>query len=119
MWGLSDYVVMVRRRARAFLAGPPLLLAPTGEIATAEELGGAGMHPRTTGLAGYGGGDGAHGIAIARAIVAAVDWAAPAPARVGKPPVLDPDELAGVMPLDVKRPVDMQQVIARIVDESA
>lgn len=119
MPGLSDYVVMVRRRARAFLAGPPLLLAATGEIATDEELGGADMHARTSGLAEYVGEDDAHAIAIARDIVAALDWAAPVPARAGKPPVLDPDELAGVMPLDVKKPVDMQQVIARIVDESA
>ncbi len=119
MPGLSDYVVMVRQRARAFLAGPPLLKAATGEIATDEELGGADMHAQTSGLAEYVGEDDAHAIAIARDIVAALDWQAAAPRNAGQAPVLDPDELAGVMSLDVKKPVAMQEVIARIVDASA
>ncbi|ODV41965.1 acetyl-CoA carboxylase carboxyltransferase subunit [Cupriavidus sp. UYMMa02A] len=119
MPGLSDYVVMVRERARAFLAGPPLLKAATGEIATDEELGGADMHAQVSGLAEYVGEDDAHAIAIARDIVAALDWPDLASPLPGKPPALDPDELAGVMPLDVKKPVDMREIIARIVDESA
>jgi geranyl-CoA carboxylase beta subunit len=119
MPGLSDYVVMVRRRARAFLAGPPLLKAATGEIATDEELGGADMHSQISGLAEYVGEDDAHAIAIARDVVAALDWRRGATLPTAKPPVIDIDELAGVMPLDVKRPVDMQEVIGRIVDESA
>jgi geranyl-CoA carboxylase beta subunit len=119
MPGLSDYVVMVRQRARAFLAGPPLLKAATGEIATDEELGGADMHSQVSGLAEYVGEDDAHAVAIARDVVAALDWAPGAQSPAALPPVLDADELAGVMPLDVKRPVDMREVIGRIVDASA
>ncbi|OKO83050.1 carboxyl transferase domain-containing protein [Bradyrhizobium sp. AS23.2] len=119
MPGLSDYVVMVRNRARAFLAGPPLLKAATGEIATDEELGGADMHAQISGLAEYVGEDDAHAIVIARDVVAALNWPTLTPRSRGKPSKLDPEELAGVMPLDVKKPVDMQEVIARIVDESA
>ncbi|MGG4053971.1 carboxyl transferase domain-containing protein [Delftia tsuruhatensis] len=119
MPGLSDYVIMVRERARAFLAGPPLLKAATGEIADAEELGGADMHASVSGLAEYVGEDDAHAIAIARDVMAALDWPDAAPRQLGRPPALDADELAGVMPLDVKKPVDMKEVIGRIVDESA
>ncbi len=75
MPGLSDYVVMVRNRARAFLAGPPLLKAATGEIATDEELGGADLHATVSGLAEYLAEDDEHAIATARDIVASLDWA--------------------------------------------
>ncbi|MEN2976333.1 acyl-CoA carboxylase subunit beta (plasmid) [Tistrella bauzanensis] len=120
--GLSDYIVMVRDRTRAFLAGPPLLKAATGEVATEEELGGALMHTTISGLGDYLAEDDRHAIAIARDIVAGLDWdagiPAPAPERAPVPPKLDPEELLGVMPQDHKRPVDMKQVIARIVDDS-
>ncbi|WP_372094408.1 acyl-CoA carboxylase subunit beta [Tistrella mobilis] len=120
--GLSDYIVMVRDRTRAFLAGPPLLKAATGEIATEEELGGAVMHTSISGLGDYLAEDDRHAIAIARDIVAGLDWDAglvrTAPEQVPQPPRLDPEELLGLMPVDHKRPVDMKQVIARIVDDS-
>ncbi|KYO57188.1 acyl-CoA carboxylase subunit beta (plasmid) [Tistrella mobilis] len=120
--GLSDYIVMVRDRTRAFLAGPPLLKAATGEIATEEELGGAVMHTSISGLGDYLAEDDRHAIAIARDIVAGLDWDAglvrTAPEQVPQPPRLDPEELVGLMPVDHKRPVDMKQVIARIVDDS-
>ncbi|CAG2157183.1 Propionyl-CoA carboxylase beta chain [Cupriavidus yeoncheonensis] len=121
MPGLSDYVVMVRNRARAFLAGPPLLKAATGEIATDEELGGADLHATVSGLAEYLAEDDEHAIATARDIVASLDWpdVSPAPAQPVRAPRLDPAELDGVMTLDMKRPVDMREVIARIVDDSA
>jgi len=124
MPGLSDYVVMVRKRARAFLAGPPLLKAATGEIATDEELGGADMHGEISGLAEYLAEDDEHAIAMARDVVASLDWpdaAVPTPRapRAARPPRLDPAELLGVMTLDIKRPVDMLEVIGRIVDDSA
>ncbi|SOY48104.1 acyl-CoA carboxylase subunit beta [Cupriavidus taiwanensis] len=121
MPGLSDYVVMVRKRARAFLAGPPLLKAATGEIATDEELGGADLHATISGLAEYLAEDDEHALATARDIVASLDWptVAAGPAQPVRPPRLDPSELDGVMTLDMKRPVDMREVIARIVDDSA
>ncbi|WP_413761577.1 acyl-CoA carboxylase subunit beta [Variovorax sp. Varisp41] len=119
--GLSDYIVMVRDRSRAFLAGPPLLKAATGEIATEEELGGALMHSSVSGLGDYLAEDDRDAIRIAREILAHIDWnrelPAPAPRRF-KPPRFDAEELLGIMPADLKRPVDMKQVIARIADDS-
>ncbi|MGJ7544729.1 acyl-CoA carboxylase subunit beta [Variovorax sp. LT1R16] len=119
--GLSDYIVMVRGRSRAFLAGPPLLKAATGEIATEEELGGALMHTSISGLGDYLAEDDRDAIRLAREILANIDWhrGMPAePVRSFKPPRYDAEELLGVMPIDHKRPVDMKQVIARIADDS-
>ncbi|MBS0393296.1 MAG: acyl-CoA carboxylase subunit beta [Proteobacteria bacterium] len=119
MPGLSDYVVMVRQRARAFLAGPPLLRAATGEIATEEELGGAAMHATVSGLAEYVAEDDAHGIGILRELVAHLGWerfevelpAAPEPRYPA-------EDLLGLLPADGRKSVDMREVLARIVDDS-
>ncbi|VTU39913.1 acyl-CoA carboxylase subunit beta [Variovorax sp. PBL-E5] len=118
--GLSDYIVMVRGRSRAFLAGPPLLKAATGEIATEEELGGALMHTSISGLGDYLAEDDRDAIRIAREILASIEWdrEPKAPVRAFKPPRHDAEELLGIMPMDHKRPVDMKQVIARIADDS-
>ena len=118
--GLSDYIIMVRGRSRAFLAGPPLLKAATGEIATDEELGGAVMHSTVSGLGDYLAEDDRDAIRIARGILEQLDWnrGVAAQARAFKPPRHDPQELLGIMPVDGKRPVDMRQVIARIADAS-
>lgn len=119
--GLSDYIVMVRGRSRAFLAGPPLLKAATGEIATEEELGGAEMHTGISGLGDYLAEDDRDAIRIAREILDGIDWQRGMPAeppRSFKPPRYDAEELLGIMPMDHKRPVDMKQVIARIADDS-
>ena len=120
--GLSDYIVMVRGRSRAFLAGPPLLKAATGEVATEEELGGAEMHTTISGLGDYLAEDDRDAIRIAREIMAQIDWPRGvdenALARSFKPPRYDAEELLGVMPMDHKRPVDMKEVIARIADDS-
>jgi geranyl-CoA carboxylase beta subunit len=119
--GLSDYIVMVRGRTRAFLAGPPLLKAATGEIATEEELGGAEMHTAISGLGDYLAEDDRDALRIARDIMAKLEWDRPSAAERPasyRPPRLDPEELLGIMPMDHKRPVDMRQVIARIVDDS-
>lgn len=126
MPGLSDYVVMVRDKARAFLAGPPLLRAATGEIATEEELGGADMHAGTSGLAEYLAEDDADALNIAREIVANLDWnrdlarsqASELDKQTYKPPIHPAEELLGIMPLDPKKPIDMREVIARLVDDS-
>lgn len=119
--GLSDYIILVRGRSRAFLAGPPLLKAATGEIATEEELGGAVMHTHISGLGDYLAEDDRDGIRIAREILAQLDWdrgQALKPTRSWQPPRYAADELLGVMPTDHKRPVDMREVIARIADGS-
>ncbi|WP_326541614.1 acyl-CoA carboxylase subunit beta [Pseudorhodoferax sp.] len=118
MPGLSDLVVMVRGRAKAFLAGPPLLKAATGEIATDEALGGTDMHASTSGLAEYVAEDDAHAIAIARDILAALPWDRPVAVADALPPRLPPEELAGAMVLEHKKPVDMRELIARLVDDS-
>ncbi|MGW8390617.1 acyl-CoA carboxylase subunit beta [Pseudoduganella sp. HUAS MS19] len=129
MPGLSDYVVMVRERAKAFLAGPPLLKAATGELASEEELGGAQMHAAISGLAEYLAEDDADALRITRELVASLAWNA-APAASGAPhqaphqapyeaPRYDAGELPGIAPCDQRKPLDMREVIARIVDGSA
>jgi geranyl-CoA carboxylase beta subunit len=124
MPGLSDYVIMVRGRAKAFLAGPPLLKAATGEIANDEELGGAEMHTSISGVGEYLAEDDADALRIARDLMARLGWN-----RLGiapqsgldlsaPPPLFSPDELAGVVPLDFRQPIDIREIIARIVDGS-
>ena len=118
--GLSDYVVAVRGRSKIFLAGPPLLKAATGEIATDEELGGAEMHYHVSGTAEYMAENDADGIRIAREIVRKLQWnkAQNAPARSFREPNYDPEEIVGVVPVDYRAPYDSREVIARLVDGS-
>lgn len=127
MPGLSDYVVMVRDRARAFLAGPPLLKVATGEIANAEELGGAEMHASVSGLAEYVAHDDRHAISLVRDIVANLEWNRQPLQVTGRSesrtqgvhaPAYAAQELLAVMPVASRKPVDMREVIARIVDAS-
>lgn len=121
MPGLSDYCVMVQGEAKVFLAGPPLVKAATGEVATDEELGGAEMHATITGSAEYLAQNDAHGIALAREIVATLNWPSlgpSAPIGRGKPPRYSPDELLGVVPPDYQKPYDVREVVARLVDDS-
>lgn len=119
--GLSDYVIMVRDRAKVFLAGPPLVKAAIGEEATDEALGGAQMHADTSGLAEYLAEDDAHGIALARELVAKLRWnertTAPAP-RGFEPPRYPAEELCGLVPPDPRHPWDIRELIARLVDGS-
>jgi geranyl-CoA carboxylase beta subunit len=119
--GLSDYVILVRNKAKVFLAGPPLLRAATGEIAGDEELGGAEMHATVSGLGEYLAEDDADGIRIAREIMAKLPWNEQLPVRVEKSfqePRYDADELAGAVPVDYRKPYDVREVIARVVDNS-
>jgi geranyl-CoA carboxylase beta subunit len=119
--GLSDYVVLVRGRAKVFLAGPPLLRAATGEIATDEELGGADMHATVSGLGEYVAEDDADGIRIAREIMAKLPWNAqlpPAQPKSYKEPRHSPEELAGAVPIDYRQPYDVREIVARVVDDS-
>ena len=118
--GMSDYVVMVQQQAQVYLAGPPLVKMATGEDTTHEELGGAEMHSRISGVSDYLARDERDAIRIGREIVAHLDWrkaAAPLP-RTVEPPRYSADELLGIASPDIKVPFDSREVIARIVDGS-
>ncbi|PYC31615.1 geranyl-CoA carboxylase subunit beta [Pseudomonas protegens] len=119
--GLSDYVVVVRGKAKLFLAGPPLLKAATGEVATDEQLGGAEMHAQVAGTAEYLAQNDADGIRIVREIVSLLPWNARLPvqpARTWSEPLYPIDELLGLIPSDPKKPYDAREIIARLADGS-
>ncbi|UYP28872.1 geranyl-CoA carboxylase subunit beta [Pseudomonas sp. Z8(2022)] len=119
--GLSDYVVVVRGKAKMFLAGPPLLKAATGEIATDEELGGAEMHAQVAGTAEYLAENDADGVRLAREIMSMLPWNLQLPARPQKTwrePLYPAEELLGIVPADAKKPYDVREIIARIADGS-
>ena len=119
--GLSDYVIMVRNQSKVFLAGPPLLKAATGEIATDEELGGAEMHGSVSGVAEWVAENDSDGIRLAREVVRKWRWndhVEPLPRHDFREPLYDIDELCGVVPPDYRQPYDVREVIARIVDGS-
>ncbi|WP_425328134.1 geranyl-CoA carboxylase subunit beta, partial [Pseudomonas nitroreducens] len=119
--GLSDYVVVVRGKAKMFLAGPPLLKAATGEIATDEELGGAELHAQVAGTAEYLAENDADGVRLAREILAALPWNNQLPARAKltwDEPLYPAQELLGVVPADAKKPYDVREIVARIADGS-
>ena len=119
--GLSDYIIMVRGRSRAFLAGPPLLLAATGEVATEEELGGALMHTTVSGLGHYLAEDDREAIGMARNLIGALGWDRDDPTgnAAFAAPRYEAADLLGIMSTDQRRPVDMREVILRLVDDSA
>jgi len=109
---------MVRGRSRAFLAGPPLLKAATGEIATEEELGGAEMHSTVSGLGEQLAEDDRHALGLAREVVAHLGWPKAQLANEAVPPRHSADDLLGLMPSDLRQPVDMREVMARLADDS-
>tara|TARA_R110000823_G_scaffold119998_11_gene244433 strand:+ start:19166 stop:20788 length:1623 start_codon:yes stop_codon:yes gene_type:complete len=121
MPGLSDYVIAVRDNGRAFLAGPPLLKAATGEIATEEELGGAEMHASVSGLAEYLAENDGQAVQMCRELLRRLHWNrnCASPGRSDHAaPVYDADEIAGVIPCDYRTPYDMRELVARVVDGS-
>lgn len=118
MPGLSDYVVGVKKRGQAFLAGPPLLKAATGEIASAEELGGAEMHASVSGLVDYLAEDDAEAVLMMREVVGRLNWKNTHDVRSFQEPGLNIEEIAGVVPVDYRTPYDVREVIARITDGS-
>ncbi|GAB5413615.1 MAG: hypothetical protein Cons2KO_12180 [Congregibacter sp.] len=121
MPGLSDYVVGVKKNGKAYLAGPALLKAATGEEADDAELGGADMHARTTGLVEYLAEDDAQALLTCRELIGRLDWnrrcASPAPRDFAEPEY-SPEELIGVVPVDYRQPYDAREVVARLVDDS-
>jgi len=116
--GMSDYVVMIEQRSKVFLAGPPLVKMATGEESDDESLGGANMHARQSGLADYLAKTEHDALRIGRSIVARLNPRGHRPPLTPAEPLLDPDELLGIVPEDLKVPFDPREVIARIVDGS-
>ena len=115
---MCDESIMVRNQATIFLGGPPLVKAATGEVVTAEDLGGADVHTRLSGVADHMAVDDMHALGLLRGIVRNLnlpDLPAPGEAR---PPLYDPADLAGIIPTDLRQPFDVREVIARIVDGS-
>ncbi len=120
---MSDETVIVRHQGTIFLGGPPLVKAATGEVVSAEDLGGADVHARRSGVADYMAADDHHALALCRRIVANLNGGAGARAELAlrppRPPACDPAELDGVVPADPKKQLDIRAVIARLVDGSA
>jgi 3-methylcrotonyl-CoA carboxylase beta subunit len=117
---MADETIMVRNQATIFLAGPPLVKAATGEVVTAEELGGADVHCKTSGVADYYAENDEHALALARRCISHLNWHKQGKLQARTPiaPRYSPNELYGVIPADAKQPYDVREVIARLVDGS-
>ncbi len=117
---MSDETIIVNGTGTIFLAGPPLVKAATGEEVTAEQLGGADVHTRLSGVADYFADDDDHAIRLARTIVSTLNTAKSLPADITtpEPPLYDPAEIYGIVPRDTRHPYDVREIIARMVDGS-
>jgi 3-methylcrotonyl-CoA carboxylase beta subunit len=117
---MSDETIIVRRQGTIFLGGPPLVKAATGEVVSAEDLGGADVHARQSGVADYYAADDHHALAICRRIVANFNTAKrpDLPLIASREPHYDPAEIDGIVPVDFRKQYDVHEVIARLVDAS-
>ncbi|MBO3703080.1 MAG: methylcrotonoyl-CoA carboxylase [Candidatus Accumulibacter sp.] len=117
---MSDESIIVKDQGTIFLGGPPLVKAATGEVVSAEDLGGADVHTRVSGVADHYAENDAHALVIARRIVGNLNWRKHPPLALSEPraPLYAADELYGVIPSDSKKPFDVREIIARIVDGS-
>ena len=117
---MSDESIIVKEQGTIFLGGPPLVKAATGEVVTAEELGGADVHTRISGVVDHYAENDAHALAIARRIVGNLNWRKRPPLSLAEPrePIYAADELYGVIPTDARKPFDVREIIARLVDGS-
>jgi len=117
---MSDESIIVRKQGTIFLGGPPLVKAATGEVVSAEDLGGADVHSRTSGVTDHYATDDAHALRIARRIVSNLNHVKRPQVEIRQPaePLLDPSEIHGVVPADPRKPYDVREVIARVVDGS-
>jgi 3-methylcrotonyl-CoA carboxylase beta subunit len=117
---MADVSIIVRDQGTIFLAGPPLVKAATGEVVTAEDLGGGDVHTRLSGVADYLAEDDAHALALARRAVASASTGNILNIKRNKPelPQLDPEDLFSIVPTDLRQPYDIREVILRIVDGS-
>ncbi len=118
--GMSDYNIVIKKQSKIFLAGPPLVKMATGEESDDETLGGAQMHAEISGLGEYLAEDEPDALRLCREVVSHlnIQKAGPPPALKADEPVLDPEELLGIVSPDLRRPVDIRDVIGRIVDGS-
>jgi 3-methylcrotonyl-CoA carboxylase beta subunit len=118
---MSDQSVIVRNQGTIFLGGPPLVKAATGEVVSAEELGGADVHSRTSGVTDHYANDDRHALALTRRIVGTLNRPkhVDLEIRPSAAPLYPPEELHGIVPADPRKPFDVREVIARIVDGSA
>ncbi len=117
---MSDETIIVRNQGTIFLGGPPLVKAATGEVVTAEDLGGADVHTRISGVADHLAENDAHALFIARRIVANINRVKTLGLAIGsgEEPIYDPSEIYGIIPSDTRKPYDVREIIARIVDGS-
>ncbi|MFZ5510694.1 MAG: carboxyl transferase domain-containing protein [Pseudomonadota bacterium] len=117
---MSDEAVIVKNQGTIFLGGPPLVKAATGEVVSAEDLGGADVHTRISGVADHFAENDLHALHICRRIMANLNWRKQGVLDMAPPeePLYDPEELYGVIPLDTRKPYDVREVIARLVDGS-
>jgi 3-methylcrotonyl-CoA carboxylase beta subunit len=117
---MSDETIIVRNQGTIFLAGPPLVKAATGEVVTAEDLGGGDVHTRISGVADHLAENDSHALNIARHIVGNLNRTKPNTVTFGaiEEPLYDPEEIYGVIPADTKKPYDVREIIARVVDGS-
>ncbi|MDB5812049.1 MAG: methylcrotonoyl-CoA carboxylase [Betaproteobacteria bacterium] len=117
---MSDETIIVKNQGTIFLAGPPLVKAATGEIVTAEELGGGDVHTKISGVADHLADDDAHALAIARRAIGHLNpgIVTPLETRESRAPALDPAEIYGVIPVNPREQFDVREIIARIVDDS-
>ena len=117
---MSDVTIIVKNQGTIFLAGPPLVKAATGEVVSAEDLGGGDVHTRLSGVADYLAEDDSHALAIARRAVSHLNRRLPQTVvwQTPEAPFYDPEELLGVVPGDLRTPYDIREVIARVVDGS-
>ncbi|WP_062011828.1 carboxyl transferase domain-containing protein [Aureimonas sp. AU4] len=117
---MSDVTIIVRDQGTIFLAGPPLVKAATGEVVSAEDLGGGDVHTRLSGVADYLAEDDAHALALARRAVAGLNRVKHPSVALAPPedPLHDPEEILGVVPADLRTPYDIREVIARLADGS-
>ena len=117
---MADESIMVRNQATIFLAGPPLVRAATGEVVSAEDLGGADVHCKTSGVADHYAENDEHALALARRCIANLNWRKQGVLSQQTPrlPLYAAEEIYGVIPADAKQPYDVREVIARLVDGS-
>jgi 3-methylcrotonyl-CoA carboxylase beta subunit len=120
MPAMSDESIIVKNQGTIFLGGPPLVKAATGEVVSAEDLGGADVHTRISGVVDHLAENDAHALAIARRIVGNLNWQKTPPLSLAEPraPLYPAEELYGIIPTDSKKPFDVREIIARIVDGS-